>query len=281
MEVDELEEALIFLSRDHVDADPNGIFSVMSARVYVDEVFLPAVEVETRWNKYMPIKVNVFVWRALLNRIPTRKNLVDKNSDISSLFCPCCELQTEDVSHVFLHCKVARQLWHRIACWIDLPFPSVFSIDELLSWINMTLISKNKRYVSEVIVSTSMWELELELELADPWFWDLELELVRPNPEFLELELDLVGTGRNWSELELVPCGYQILDFRIWNRNRSDQIPDFRIWNRNRLDQFQFRNRRFPPVPDPDPGTCKSCPPLLPATNYQLPATSFQLPSTS
>ncbi|KAL4587045.1 hypothetical protein LXL04_011695 [Taraxacum kok-saghyz] len=47
-------------------------------------------------------------------------------------------------------------------------------------------------------------ELELELELADPWFWDLELELVRPNPKFLELELDLVGTARNWSELELI-----------------------------------------------------------------------------
>ncbi|KAL4569712.1 hypothetical protein LXL04_025354 [Taraxacum kok-saghyz] len=112
------------------------------------------------------------------------------------------------------------------------------------------------------ILSSSKTDLELELELADPWFWDLELELVRPNPKFLELELDLVGFVRNWSELELVPGGYQIPDFRIWNLNRSYQIPDFRIWNRNRLDQFQFRNRRFPPVPDPDPGTCKSCPPL-------------------
>ncbi|KAL4588664.1 hypothetical protein LXL04_001556 [Taraxacum kok-saghyz] len=52
-----------------------------------------------------------------------------------------------------------------------------------------------------------MFDLELELELADPWFWDLELELVRPNPKFLELELDLVGFGRNWSELELVGFG--------------------------------------------------------------------------
>ncbi|KAL4589414.1 hypothetical protein LXL04_002321 [Taraxacum kok-saghyz] len=79
------------------------------AYVYIDEVFLVVGEVETRWNKYMPINVNMFVWLRV------------------------------------------------IACWIDLSFSSVFSIDELFSWIDMTLISKNKRYALEVIVCIGMW----------------------------------------------------------------------------------------------------------------------------
>ncbi|KAL4558016.1 hypothetical protein LXL04_036212, partial [Taraxacum kok-saghyz] len=53
------------------------------------------------------------------------------------------------------------------------------------------------------------------------------------------------------------------------------------------MDQFQFRNRRFPPVPDPDPGTCKSCPPLgvvsqpFSSLTFRASITKFETSSSS
>ncbi|GKA44379.1 RNA-directed DNA polymerase, eukaryota [Tanacetum coccineum] len=55
----------------------------------------------THWIKCIPIKVNVFVWKALQDRLPTRSNLVRINILIDSLSCPICDGEPEDSSHLF------------------------------------------------------------------------------------------------------------------------------------------------------------------------------------
>ena len=50
------------------DLDPSGVFTVRSLRVYIDSVLLPARPTETRWNIYMPIKVNILLWRLQMDR---------------------------------------------------------------------------------------------------------------------------------------------------------------------------------------------------------------------
>nr|GEU38325.1 myosin heavy chain-related protein [Tanacetum cinerariifolium] len=74
---------------------PNG-FSVASARKHIDVHILPRGLSTTRWNKGIPIKVNIFMWRLKLNKLPTLANLVQKGIDINSLLCPICDNYVEN-----------------------------------------------------------------------------------------------------------------------------------------------------------------------------------------
>nr|GEY85641.1 RNA-directed DNA polymerase, eukaryota [Tanacetum cinerariifolium] len=50
-------------------------FTVRSARCQIDWGYLPDQGPGTRWIKIIPKKINIFVWRALRDRLPTRWNL--------------------------------------------------------------------------------------------------------------------------------------------------------------------------------------------------------------
>nr|GEV76846.1 RNA-directed DNA polymerase, eukaryota, reverse transcriptase zinc-binding domain protein [Tanacetum cinerariifolium] len=45
---------------------------------------------ETIWNKLVPKKVNIFVWRALKGRLPVHVELDRRDIDLDSVLCPCC-----------------------------------------------------------------------------------------------------------------------------------------------------------------------------------------------
>nr|GEY51016.1 RNA-directed DNA polymerase, eukaryota [Tanacetum cinerariifolium] len=59
-------------NRWYYDFSGDGAFSVKEVRSNLDDVFLPSSDVVTRWVRYVPIKINVFTWRARLDRLPTR-----------------------------------------------------------------------------------------------------------------------------------------------------------------------------------------------------------------
>lgn len=65
-------------------------FSVKETRVYIDHNSLLDYSLETRWSKFVPIKVNIMVWRILCIRIPTRWNLSQKGMKLNTLMCPVC-----------------------------------------------------------------------------------------------------------------------------------------------------------------------------------------------
>ncbi|GJS66371.1 hypothetical protein Tco_0680935 [Tanacetum coccineum] len=48
-----------------------GVFSVKSAREEIDKHVLVISPSHTRWSKVLPIKLNIFWWRMLLDRLPT------------------------------------------------------------------------------------------------------------------------------------------------------------------------------------------------------------------
>ncbi|GJW56145.1 hypothetical protein Tco_0102876 [Tanacetum coccineum] len=50
-------------------------FSVSSARSYIDEHTLLGSFTSTRWLRCIPIKVNVFIWKLRLDKLPTLVNL--------------------------------------------------------------------------------------------------------------------------------------------------------------------------------------------------------------
>ncbi|GJW22191.1 hypothetical protein Tco_0032813 [Tanacetum coccineum] len=53
----------------------NGTFTVKDARYRIDQNILPTLAHTTTWDKSIPRKVNVFMWRLSLDRLPHRLNL--------------------------------------------------------------------------------------------------------------------------------------------------------------------------------------------------------------
>nr|GEZ56399.1 RNA-directed DNA polymerase, eukaryota [Tanacetum cinerariifolium] len=54
------------------DLNSDGVFRVKEVRTILDDIFLPSAADATRWVKCILIKINVFVWRARLDPLPTR-----------------------------------------------------------------------------------------------------------------------------------------------------------------------------------------------------------------
>ncbi|GKB47017.1 hypothetical protein Tco_0897770 [Tanacetum coccineum] len=72
-----LSDVILPNMRDHWvwSLEASGEFSVKSVRSLIDNSLLPKEDVQTRWGKVVPIKINVFAWRVRLDKLPTRLNL--------------------------------------------------------------------------------------------------------------------------------------------------------------------------------------------------------------
>ncbi|GJW51804.1 RNA-directed DNA polymerase, eukaryota [Tanacetum coccineum] len=102
--------------RRHV-RDGDGEFRVKEVRNFLDNLFLPSHLESTRWVKYIPIKVNVFAWRARRNYLPTRANLNRRGIILDSSMCPLCQSDEEDINHVLFRCELAQIIVHRTCRW--------------------------------------------------------------------------------------------------------------------------------------------------------------------
>lgn len=88
----------------------NGNFSVKIIRNLLDYLILPSSVVSTRWVKSVPIKINIFMWKARRDCLPTRLNLSHRGVIMETVNCPTCGNCEEDVQHTFFRCDLARDV---------------------------------------------------------------------------------------------------------------------------------------------------------------------------
>ena len=88
----------------------NGTYSVSDVRKHIDDCLLLNSLPCTRWFKVIPRKVNIFMWRLFLDRLPHRLNLSSRGLDIDSIMCPLCNNHVESNAHVFFSCDIASNV---------------------------------------------------------------------------------------------------------------------------------------------------------------------------
>nr|GEV50033.1 putative RNA-directed DNA polymerase, eukaryota, reverse transcriptase zinc-binding domain protein [Tanacetum cinerariifolium] len=103
----------------------NGMFHVKDIRLALDDLFLPSSFEATRWVNFVPIKVNVFAWRARLNRLPTRVNLAKRGVIMDSSLCSICGLFLENAQHLFFRCELASSIALRLCNWWNLNWSDI------------------------------------------------------------------------------------------------------------------------------------------------------------
>ncbi|GJT44971.1 RNA-directed DNA polymerase, eukaryota, reverse transcriptase zinc-binding domain protein [Tanacetum coccineum] len=94
----------------------DGNFLVKDLSRIVEEKIL---DVETNsqqmiWNKLLPKKVKIFVWRVLKGRIPVREELDKRGIDLDSVLFPCCNSVVESCAHSLVLYDLARGVWEKI-----------------------------------------------------------------------------------------------------------------------------------------------------------------------
>ncbi|GJS50291.1 reverse transcriptase domain, reverse transcriptase zinc-binding domain protein [Tanacetum coccineum] len=102
---------------------------------------------ETLWNKLVPKKANIFVWRALKGRLLVCVELDRRGIDLDSVLCPSCNDIVETCAHCLVTCDLVMNIWERVFSWWKVGCVNAFSIDEFFSsngGINMT------NYISRV-----------------------------------------------------------------------------------------------------------------------------------
>ncbi|GJR14109.1 RNA-directed DNA polymerase, eukaryota [Tanacetum coccineum] len=145
------------------DLSGDGEFKVKVIRNFIDDLFLPSSDVATRWVKFIPIKVNVFSWRARRDRLPTRVNLSRRGVLLDSHLCPLCNAAMEDVQHVFFRCDVARVVLRKICRWWDLDWQEICSFSDWDAWfLSFRLSSRLKSILEGLSVEDSESKLMKE-----------------------------------------------------------------------------------------------------------------------
>ena len=64
------------------------------------------------WKAGLPLKIKIFMWQMLRNRLPTSDNIAKRNGPTDGT-CVICG-QGEDANHVFFRCHLARFVWSAV-----------------------------------------------------------------------------------------------------------------------------------------------------------------------
>ncbi|GJU55544.1 RNA-directed DNA polymerase, eukaryota [Tanacetum coccineum] len=134
-------------------------YTVASARQFIDDTSLPGNFSTTRWTRCIPIKINIFIWKLRLNKLPTLDNMNSKGIDVDSLLCPICHNYVECTDHLFFACDMAKEMWSSLGRWCSLVLPECSSIHEWFSWIDAAHMPKRPKIILEGVTSIMLWSI--------------------------------------------------------------------------------------------------------------------------
>ena len=144
-----------------VPGAPNNAYSTKWLRDCLETHKTMGQEFLDIWNKWIPKKCNVFIWRLIQNKIPTRKTLSDIGIDIPCTLCPLCEEKEEDLKHLFLECLVTASYWQVLGNWWKISIPIFNRIEDLFIWSRFAMKKKVEGSWFQVVilaVLVSIWK---------------------------------------------------------------------------------------------------------------------------
>ena len=117
------------LSRDVMDTliwegDVFGVFSVKATYECLTNSTrgTPNTVFKLLWQVKASPNMLVTTWRTLIDRLPTKTNLLRRGLMVNHLPCALCGGGNEIAQHLFLECIVAQRVWNRCFSWIGIAF---------------------------------------------------------------------------------------------------------------------------------------------------------------
>nr|GEY84655.1 RNA-directed DNA polymerase, eukaryota [Tanacetum cinerariifolium] len=166
-----------------------GRHQMLEVRNILDDLFLPAHLNSTRWVKYIPIKINVFAWRARRDCLPTRSNLIRRSVPLVYANCPLCQTSGEDIQHVLFRCDLAQIVLRKICRWWDLDWQDLSSFSDWHSWFSSIRLPINVKSVLEGVFCVAWWVI---------WVLQNRTIFVETPPRCSVIFDDIVSYSFNW-----------------------------------------------------------------------------------
>ena len=99
------------------ELEANAKYTTRSLRKAIDDITLHSKNLHQWWLNIVPIKTNIFIWRVIQNRLPTRANLYKRGVSIPSQLCALCNRAEETGNHLFLECSTAVEVQAHLHNW--------------------------------------------------------------------------------------------------------------------------------------------------------------------
>ncbi|XP_071719607.1 uncharacterized protein [Rutidosis leptorrhynchoides] len=199
-------------------------YSLKKMTTFIDSIIVERSYVgdKTLRNNLVPLKIGIFVWRVLKERIAVKLELVKRGVNLASLLCPICNKEVESTSHALITCEYAKDVWSRIHNWWSLNFIPSINIESLLKDPNCNTLPRSLQKTWQAISWTTAY-----------FIWK------NRNQKFFNND--------SWSTAKLT-CDIQVKSFE-WIMNRSSKInKDWLQWLLNSI------NLGAPNVNNLDPG---------------------------
>ncbi|KAJ0470183.1 putative reverse transcriptase zinc-binding domain-containing protein [Helianthus annuus] len=187
------------------------IVNVQETKKWIRSVGMEDIGHSFRWCKWVPLKCNIFLWRAALDRIPTKTALRRRNVCAGDVMCSLCDADEETAVHLFTACRFSYGVWCGIASWLHIPPIFLFDVYDMQLYINQLECPREKKELLYGIFMITCWRI-----------WKARNEKVFKNTtrKSFEIVSDIKSLGYIWyrsrSKRELVDWkGWQVFHFDV------------------------------------------------------------------
>ncbi|KAJ0836378.1 putative RNA-directed DNA polymerase [Helianthus annuus] len=166
LESNELDLLLVMLQQIHINQNPdrwlwladNEVeFSVKSMKKLLSDANGLAAPFVIEWNNWVPLKANILVWKAEMDRLPTLTALRSRNVQVDSTLCKLCGHEEETSEHLFTSCIFASLIWQAVAAWCKVPHIYAFSVRDLLLVHKEQQMEQRLRKAFHGVMITACW----------------------------------------------------------------------------------------------------------------------------
>ncbi|XP_057803315.1 uncharacterized protein LOC131018618 [Salvia miltiorrhiza] len=130
------------------------------------------------WERFIPMRRSMVVWRVLHNRLPTYDSLI-RHGLIKPNHCPFCFRNNESIDHIFWSCMLVRETWIEFLDWFNFG-----QSDHIPGIHNFLAIAWNLKHSSQV---NSFWKAGI---ITFIWMiWVIRNDCVFENHTFSKFRL--------------------------------------------------------------------------------------------
>ena len=144
--------------------ETTGQYSTKSAYYLLQEATVGDTldeALEDLWKLKIPAKAQIFAWRLIKDRLPTKANLRRRQIQMNDTICPLCRSKEEEASHLFFDCPNTQPLWWESLSWIQTM--GAFSINPRQHFMQQTIGTNGGKQYSRwkcwwVALTWSIWQ---------------------------------------------------------------------------------------------------------------------------
>ncbi|GJZ04885.1 RNA-directed DNA polymerase, eukaryota, reverse transcriptase zinc-binding domain protein [Tanacetum coccineum] len=113
----------------------------------------------TRWNKILPLKINIFSWRTSNTRLPTRLNLDIRGVDLHTIRCPICDDALESEEQLFVYCELAKETLSGVVDWWKLSNVNFSNLQDVISLAERAPVPAACKMFFDTVVQSTIWHI--------------------------------------------------------------------------------------------------------------------------